>query len=96
MTGRGMARKNLDLIEHSRRILAEIHPTTVRGVAYQLFTRGLIESMGGKCVHNVSRMIVKARENGTIPWDWIVDDTRREMYFEKWNGLEDFGEHVVS
>lgn len=95
-TGRGMAQKSLDLIEHSRNILAEIHPTTVRGVAYQLFTRGLIENMGGKCVRNVSRMIVIAREKGVIPWGWIVDDTRREKYFPKWNGLEDFGEHVVS
>jgi hypothetical protein len=54
MSGRGMAQKSLDLIEHSRRILAAIHPTTVRGVAYQLFTRGLIENMGDKCVRNVS------------------------------------------
>lgn len=91
-----MAQKSLDLVEHARSILAEIHPTTVRGVAYQLFTRGLIENMGTACVRNASRMIVIARENGTIPWSWIVDDTRREMYFQKWNGLEDFGEHVVS
>ena len=59
--GRGMSQKNLDLIEHCRSILAEIQPTTVRGVAYQLFTRGLIENMGRKCVANVSRMIVIAR-----------------------------------
>ena len=96
MSGRGMAQKSLDLIEHCRSILAEIQPTTVRGVAYQLFTRGLIENMGRKCVANVSRMIVIAREKGIIPWEWIVDDTRNEMYFPKWNGLEDFGEHVVS
>src|ERR1700686_885349 len=94
--GRGMSQKNLDLIEHCRSILAEVQPTTVRGVAYQLFTRGLIENMGNKCVRNVSRMLVIARENGTIPWSWIVDDTRLEKYFPKWNGLEDFGEHVVS
>jgi hypothetical protein len=95
-TGRGMAQKSLDLIEHCRNILAEIQPTTVRGVAYQLFTRGLIENMGRKCVANVSRMVVVAREKGIVPWSWIVDDTRNEMYFPKWNGLEDFGEHVVS
>jgi hypothetical protein len=95
-TGRGMAQKSLDLIEHCRSILAEIQPTTVRGVAYQLFTRRLIENMGRKCVANVSRMIVVAREKGIVPWSWIVDDTRNEMYFPKWNGLEDFGEHVVS
>jgi hypothetical protein len=96
MSGRGMAQKNLELIEHSRNILAEIQPTTVRGVAYQLFTRGLIENMGQKCVRNVSRMLVIARERGSIPWSWIVDDTRSEKYFPKWNGLEDFGERVVS
>ena len=62
MTGRGLAQKSIDLIEHSRRILAAIHPTTIRGVAYQLFTRGLIENMGDKCVRNVSRMLVIARE----------------------------------
>jgi hypothetical protein len=91
-----MSQKNVGLIEHCRSILAEIQPTTVRGVAYQLFTRGLIENMGRKCVANVSRMIVIAREKGIIPWSWIVDDTRNEMYFPKWNGLEDFGELVVS
>jgi hypothetical protein len=96
MSGRGMSQKNLGLIEHCRSILAEIQPTTVRGVAYQLFTRGLIENMGRKCVANVSRMIVIAREKGIIPWSWIIDDTRNEMYFPKWNGLEDFGELVVS
>ena len=60
------------------------------------FTRGLIDNMGRKCVANVSRMIVIAREKGIIPWSWIVDDTRREKNFPKWNGLEDFGELVVS
>jgi hypothetical protein len=35
---------------------------TGRGMAYQLFTRGLIENMGDKCVRNVSRTLVIARE----------------------------------
>jgi hypothetical protein len=95
MSGRGMAQKNLALIEHCRSILAEIQPTTVRGVAYQLFTRGLIENMGRKCVANVSRMLVYAREKGIIPWEWIVDDTRQEERVSSWNGLGDFGETIV-
>ena len=90
-----MAQKSLDLIGHSRNILAELHPTTVRGVAYQLFTRGLIENMGDKCVRNVSRMIVIAREKGIIPWEWIVDETRQEERVSSRNGLGDFGETVV-
>ncbi len=43
MRGRGMAQKSLDLIERARCVLAAIHPTSSRGVAYQLFIRGLIE-----------------------------------------------------
>jgi hypothetical protein len=95
MSGRGMARKSIDLIEHSRRILAAIHPTTVRGVAYQLFTQGKIENMGAACVRNVSRLIVIAREKGIIPWKWIVDETRQEERVSSWNGLGDFGETVT-
>jgi hypothetical protein len=67
----------------------------VRGVAYQLFTRGLSEGMGDKCVRNVSRLLVIAREKGIIPWKWIVDETRQEERVSSWNGLDDFGETVV-
>lgn len=95
MSGLGMAQKSIDLIDHSYRILAAMHPATVRGVAYQLFTRDLIENMGDKCVRNVSRMIVIAREKGIIPWEWIVDETRQEGRVSSWNGLGDFGETVV-
>jgi hypothetical protein len=95
MSGRGMAQKSIDLIQHIYDILAEIEPSTVRGVAYQLFTRELIENMGGKCVRNVSRMLVIARENGTIPWEWIVDETRPVERVSSWTGLGDFGEAVT-
>ena len=95
MSGRGMAQKSIDLIEHSRRILAAIQPTTIRSVCYQLFTRGLIEDMGRGSTHNVSRLLVVARERGIIPWEWIVDETRQEERVSSWNGLGDFGETVV-
>jgi hypothetical protein len=71
--GRGLALKSESLIEASRQILEEIHPSTVRGVCYQLFTRGLIASMGAKDVPTVLRLLVIARENGRIPWHHIVD-----------------------
>jgi hypothetical protein len=94
-TGRGMAQKSLDLIEHSRRILAGIHPTSSRGVAYQLFTRGLIENMGGPCVAKVAHLLVLAREKGFIPWEWIVDDTRQEEGVSTWKGLGEFSEQCA-
>jgi hypothetical protein len=85
-----MAQKSLDLIEHARRILAAIHPTSSRGVAYQLFIRGLIENMGNPCVGKVAHLLVLAREKGIIPWEWIVDDTRQEEGVSTWNGLGEF------
>jgi hypothetical protein len=94
-TGRGMAQKSLDLIEHSQRILAGIHPTSSRSVAYQLFTRGLIENMGAPCVGKVAHLLVLAREKGIIPWKWIVDDTRQEEGVSTWNGLGEFGEQCA-
>lgn len=92
---RGMAPKSLDLIGHSQAILANIQPSTVRGVAYQLFTRGLIESMAVQCVRTVSRLLVIAREQGWIPWSWIVDETRQEERISSWDGLSDCGETIT-
>jgi hypothetical protein len=40
-------------------------------------------------------MLVIARENGTVPWEWIVDETRNEERVSSWNGIGDFGETVV-
>jgi hypothetical protein len=95
MTGRGLAQKSESLIEASRQILAEIHPSTVRGVCYQLFTRGLITSMGAKDVRTVQRLLVMARERNIIPWHHIVDETRQEEGVSAWNSLGDFGETIV-
>jgi hypothetical protein len=92
---RGMSAKSLDLIEQSRRILVEIQPATVRGVCYQLFVRGLIDGMSAKNTRNISRLLVVARENGTIPWSHIVDETRQEETVSSWNGLGDFGETIT-
>lgn len=75
--GRGMAQKSLDLIESCRRILAELQPTTVRGVCYQLFTRQLIPNMSRNETAKVSRLLVTAREKDIVPWAWIVDERAR-------------------
>ena len=96
MSGRGILLwKSIDFIGQSQQILAAIQPTTIRSVCYQLFTRGLIENMGSGSTHNVSRLLVIARERGIIPWEWIVDETRQEARVSSWNGLGDFGETVV-
>jgi hypothetical protein len=95
MTGRGMAQKSLDLIEAMHRILEPIQPATVRGVCYQLFVRGLIKDMGKLSTDRVSRFGTKAREQGLIPWHWIVDEGRETEQAPQWNTLGDYGETVV-
>ena len=74
--GRGMAQRSLDLIEAMRDIAEAAQPITGRGVGYKLFTRGLIASMARSEMARVYRLLLIAREQGIIPWDWIVDETR--------------------
>ncbi len=74
---RGLANKTIELIRTSRLILEEIHPATVRSVCYQLFAiYHLIPNMKKNSTNRVSSALVTARENGWIPWEWIVDEGR--------------------
>ena len=73
---RGKTAKTLKLLEACQDILRAIHPATVRAVCYQLFIRGFLPSMAKTCTNRVSKQLVFARENGLIPWEWIVDETR--------------------
>jgi hypothetical protein len=95
MSGRGLAAKSKELIELAHSILAEIEPATVRGVCYQLFTRGAIDSMKVGETQKVSRLLVYAREQGIIPWFWIVDETREPERISSWRDISDFGQTVV-
>ena len=74
--GRGMAQGSLDLIEAMRVIAKAAQPITGRGGGYKLFTQGLIPSMERNEMQRVYRLLLKAREQGIIPWEWIVDETR--------------------
>jgi hypothetical protein len=77
---RGRAQKSIDLIESMVAIAEAAQPITVRGIGYKLFTSGLIPSMGRSDMQRVYRLAKEAREEGAIPWDWIVDEARE---FEK-------------
>lgn len=74
--GRGRAQKSVDLIEAMRTAAEAAQPITGRGIGYKLFTAGLIPSMARSEMQRVYRLLREAREDGTIPWEWIVDETR--------------------
>jgi hypothetical protein len=64
---RGKTQEVLVLIDACVDILEQIHPASVRAVCYQLFVRGLLESMAKNCTNRISRHLVYAHEQGIVP-----------------------------
>lgn len=81
---RGKGKKTIDLIDAAETILAEIQPASVRAVCYRLFVAGLILNMGKSETNRVSRALTAAREDGTIPWSWILDESREAEATQTW------------
>ena len=82
--GRGMARRSLGLIEAMHAAAEAAQPITGRGVGYKLFALGRIPSMADPEMQRVYRLLKVAREQGTIPWPWIVDETRELEICSSW------------
>jgi len=93
--GRGKARKTIELIEAARRILEAEQPTTVRAVCYRLFVAGVIDSMSKNNTSMVSRHLVTARDEGTIPWEWVVDESREAERIPSWDDPDEIIEQAV-
>uniref|UniRef100_UPI00262EA74F hypothetical protein n=1 Tax=uncultured Halomonas sp. TaxID=173971 RepID=UPI00262EA74F len=92
---RGKAKKTLELIEAAHDFLEVNAPATVRAVCYQLFVRGVIRNMGKSETNKVSRNLVWAREEGLIPWHWLVDETRSAERTASWDNPEELIETAV-
>jgi hypothetical protein len=93
--GRGLARRSLELIEAMYAIAEAAEPITGRGVGYKLFSAGLIPSMARAEMQRVYRLLTIAREQGTVPWQWIVDETRRIERTPTWNDPEEFADCAI-
>lgn len=91
---RGKSTRSLKLLEAAREILAEIRPATVRAVCYRLFVAGIIDSMEKKNTSRVSVQLTWAREQGIIPWHWIVDETREAECIPAWDDPESFAKSI--
>jgi hypothetical protein len=70
------SKRSLDLIAAMRDAAEAAQPITGRGIGYKLFTARLIPSMSVNNMQRVYRLLKEAREQGDIPWEWIVDETR--------------------
>ncbi len=73
----------------ARAILEEANPMTVRQVYYGLVARQLIENTRSS-YQAISNLLVQARKDGVIPWDWLEDRLRRPRQVAMWHDLPDF------
>ncbi len=92
---RGPSKTSVALMEIMRRIAAETNPFTGRGVGYKLFSQGLIPSMERKEIKRVYRLLKEAREQGIIPWSWIVDETRELEQVASWGNPDQYAKAVI-
>jgi hypothetical protein len=70
-------------------VLKTDRPQTVRQVFYQLVARGVIEKTEGEYKRTVIRLLSEMRLDDQIPWDWIVDESRRTIETQTFDGVRD-------
>jgi len=74
-------------------VLEANHPMTVRQVYYQLVARQVIENRQAQ-YQAISTLLVKMRQDGEVPWDYVEDRNRRPRVVAMWDDLGDFLETV--
>ena len=70
-------------------VLAEQHPATLRGVFYQLVSRGVVAKTEGEYKRTVGRLLTRMRLDGEIPMEWVADNTRWVRKTASYGGLAD-------
>lgn len=89
----GLHRKTVKLIDAAYEVLGEYYPMTLRQIFYQLVARHVINNSMSE-YQRLSNALVKARQEGIIPFEWIEDRVRRPRVVSMWRGLPDFLETV--
>jgi len=82
------------ILENAISVLADCHPMTVRQVYYQLVSRQVIDNTRSQ-YQMVSKLLVKARQEEFIPWNWIEDRLRKPRGVPMWDDLNSFAESVL-
>jgi hypothetical protein len=90
-----MAQRSRDLIAAMHAVTRAAQPITGRGVGYKLFIKGLTASMVRSEMARVYRLLLTAREQDIIPWDWIVDETREFERVSTWDDPQQYARCVA-
>ena len=70
-------------------VLQEDHPMTVRQVFYQLVVRDVIDKTEEQYQGTVIRLLTEMRMDGTVPFAWIVDESRPRTGTRTFNSIAD-------
>jgi hypothetical protein len=76
-------------------ILHKEQPLTVRSAFYRAVSAGLFPDTSDPHYNACGNIILKLRRLELIPWEFIVDSTRRRLKPSSWSGLADFAETVA-
>jgi hypothetical protein len=90
----GVSAKYLPMTAVATEWLACNTPDTVRGTMYGVVSAGFLPDTGKKSYTTIQEILGRLRENGTIPFQWIVDTVRQTIKPSSWSGLEDFADTV--
>jgi len=84
-------RKTQNIIDKAQLALTQYHPMTVRQVYYRLVATQIIANTRGQ-YKAVCRALVAARQDGTIPWNWIEDRLRLPRTVPMWHDVAHYAD----
>jgi hypothetical protein len=70
-------------------VVEEDPPMTVRQVFYQLVSRGVIEKTEDQYQGTVIRLMADMRMDGELPFDHVIDESRRRRLTQTHDNIED-------
>jgi hypothetical protein len=70
------------------KVIAGDPPMTVRQVFYQLVTRNVIEKSEAEYQSTVIRLMTEMRLDGSLPYAWVVDESRRVRITQTFDNIE--------
>jgi hypothetical protein len=76
-------------------VLADDHPMTVRQVFYQLVVRGVVEKTEAEYNQAVIRLMTDMRISGDLPFEWVVDESRRRRITRTFDNITEALEHCA-
>lgn len=79
----------LKVLLSAMEILEQEHPVTVRHLYYCLIGQSILtkEEEGYDKLVNIMK---RARLSGLVPWNWIIDTSRRVLQFSLYNSIKEF------